>query len=505
MAHTAPENTAPREQDALTAPAPVASDDRAAPSAEKPGLDTAARASFRSSQAAPAAASSQSSYRSPSPPPPAPAALASLGAQSAPYESHGEPRPSRAGEAASHANYTASRTGAAAAMPPVAAAQPAIAPWSSGMQGTMEPNTLYSLERIHAASLALYNYASEHLERQLPAAPEELYGLLPIASEIGQELRSLLGMHEGRMPRDAADVAPYYPWTSGSGAAPPYWMPGSRDERDGKTLRGDEGDADDKTGHLRRRSPSQVKMNDRMAPRGMRTLSGSEDLGSYASSVSGQPMRADSMYLQQPYGAHGVGKSTQGDAGGSGQYVPKYRKRSRAPAPGVCHACGNSDTPEWRRGPDGARTLCNACGLHFSKLVRRRTLEYANAAPGTPIPPVTTAELRASTNVGNHANMNMSPNAGNASVPVRTRPASMYSNPAAGPTSARPVPVDPAVEVGGVGASSVPPPAPQPAHAELDRSHDVSRSDDAGASLGKRPAGEASELEPASQQPRAEP
>lgn len=389
-------------------------------------------------------------------------------------------------------------------MPPVAAAQSAIAPWSSGMQSAMEPNTLYSFERIHAASLALYNYASEHLERQLPAAPEELYGLLPIASEISQELRSLLGMHEGRMTRDAADVAPYYPWSSGGSATPPYWMPGGRDERDGKALRGDEGDADDKASHMRRRSPSQAKMNDRMAPRGMRTLSGSDDLGSYASSVSGQPMRADSMYLQQPYGAHGVGKTAQSDAGGSGQHVPKYRKRSRAPAPGVCHACGNSDTPEWRRGPDGARTLCNACGLHFSKLVRRRTLEYANAAPGTPIPPVTTAELRASTNVGNHTNMNLPPNTGNASLPVRARPASMYSNPAAAPAPARAVPVDPAVEVGGVGASSVPPPAPQPAHVELDRSHDVSRGEEAGTSLGKRPASDASELEPASQQSRAE-
>lgn len=28
-----------------------------------------------------------------------------------------------------------------------------------------------------------------------------------------------------------------------------------------------------------------------------------------------------------------------------------------------CHSCGTTETPEWRRGPDGARTLCNACGL----------------------------------------------------------------------------------------------------------------------------------------------
>lgn len=39
----------------------------------------------------------------------------------------------------------------------------------------------------------------------------------------------------------------------------------------------------------------------------------------------------------------------------------KYKKRSRAPAPSCCKGCGTNETPEWRRGPDGARTLCNAC------------------------------------------------------------------------------------------------------------------------------------------------
>lgn len=51
----------------------------------------------------------------------------------------------------------------------------------------------------------------------------------------------------------------------------------------------------------------------------------------------------------------------------------KARKRQRtAPGSGACHSCGTTQTPEWRRGPDGARTLCNACGLHFAKLVRKR-------------------------------------------------------------------------------------------------------------------------------------
>ncbi|CEP11653.1 hypothetical protein [Parasitella parasitica] len=43
---------------------------------------------------------------------------------------------------------------------------------------------------------------------------------------------------------------------------------------------------------------------------------------------------------------------------------PKYRRRSKTSMVGHrCHSCNTTDTPEWRRGPDGARTLCNACGL----------------------------------------------------------------------------------------------------------------------------------------------
>lgn len=49
----------------------------------------------------------------------------------------------------------------------------------------------------------------------------------------------------------------------------------------------------------------------------------------------------------------------------------KTRKRGRAAPPGRCHSCNRAETPEWRRGPDGARTLCNACGLHYAKLTRK--------------------------------------------------------------------------------------------------------------------------------------
>ncbi|KAJ2787051.1 hypothetical protein GGI15_001039 [Coemansia interrupta] len=53
----------------------------------------------------------------------------------------------------------------------------------------------------------------------------------------------------------------------------------------------------------------------------------------------------------------------------------KRSKRSDAAQPNTCRSCGISETPEWRRGPDGARTLCNACGLHYAKLNKKRATE----------------------------------------------------------------------------------------------------------------------------------
>lgn len=38
----------------------------------------------------------------------------------------------------------------------------------------------------------------------------------------------------------------------------------------------------------------------------------------------------------------------------------------------VCQRCGTTETPEWRRGPGGVKTLCNACGLFHAKLVKRK-------------------------------------------------------------------------------------------------------------------------------------
>ncbi|WFD01260.1 hypothetical protein MYAM1_004022 [Malassezia yamatoensis] len=58
--------------------------------------------------------------------------------------------------------------------------------------------------------------------------------------------------------------------------------------------------------------------------------------------------------------------------------APKSSKTSRSSyrtnhsANHVCQVCQATATPEWRKGPSGPRTLCNACGLLYAKICRKK-------------------------------------------------------------------------------------------------------------------------------------
>ncbi|KUJ24580.1 cutinase gene palindrome-binding protein [Mollisia scopiformis] len=54
------------------------------------------------------------------------------------------------------------------------------------------------------------------------------------------------------------------------------------------------------------------------------------------------------------------------------------KKKIKMPDEYVCTDCGTLDSPEWRKGPSGPKTLCNACGLRWAKKEKKR--------PG-PLPP----------------------------------------------------------------------------------------------------------------------
>ncbi|KAF2016860.1 hypothetical protein BU24DRAFT_459978 [Aaosphaeria arxii CBS 175.79] len=40
----------------------------------------------------------------------------------------------------------------------------------------------------------------------------------------------------------------------------------------------------------------------------------------------------------------------------------------------ICLFCSTIESPEWRKGPNGQKTLCNACGLRWSKAMRKSSL-----------------------------------------------------------------------------------------------------------------------------------
>ena len=45
----------------------------------------------------------------------------------------------------------------------------------------------------------------------------------------------------------------------------------------------------------------------------------------------------------------------------------------------VCNTCGKTNSPEWRKGPHGPKTLCNACGLYLSQRGKLRPRELIDA------------------------------------------------------------------------------------------------------------------------------
>ncbi|KAM5546701.1 GATA transcription factor 5-like [Rosa sericea] len=80
--------------------------------------------------------------------------------------------------------------------------------------------------------------------------------------------------------------------------------------------------------------------------------------------------------------------TTQGP-GAFGSSVEKPQKKPKRPAteggssqpPRRCSHCGVQKTPQWRTGPNGAKTLCNACGVRYKS--GRLVPEYRPACSPT--------------------------------------------------------------------------------------------------------------------------
>ncbi|RMZ89012.1 hypothetical protein DV736_g3763, partial [Chaetothyriales sp. CBS 134916] len=73
----------------------------------------------------------------------------------------------------------------------------------------------------------------------------------------------------------------------------------------------------------------------------------------------------------------------------SASYADRKPKKVKGADEFVCTDCGTLDSPEWRRGPNGPKTLCNACGLRWAKKEKKKTgseegpKSATNSGPGT--------------------------------------------------------------------------------------------------------------------------
>ncbi|BGP37804.1 white collar 2 type of transcription factor [Rhodotorula kratochvilovae] len=79
------------------------------------------------------------------------------------------------------------------------------------------------------------------------------------------------------------------------------------------------------------------------------------------------------------YGALGIGISANGTKG-DGTNEKKKKKARVEEGEFVCRDCGTVESPEWRKGPEGPKSLCNACGLRYAKLVSKSKKEAREKA-----------------------------------------------------------------------------------------------------------------------------
>ncbi|BBN16107.1 protein MpGATA4 [Marchantia polymorpha subsp. ruderalis] len=93
--------------------------------------------------------------------------------------------------------------------------------------------------------------------------------------------------------------------------------------------------------------------------------------GAIASPISGQSVNGEDGRFPQ--------RSTLLDLGGNGATSSKNTPR-------MCAHCSTTKTPLWRNGPDGPKSLCNACGIRHKKLGKKNPSNGSSSEPGSSLP-----------------------------------------------------------------------------------------------------------------------
>ena len=77
--------------------------------------------------------------------------------------------------------------------------------------------------------------------------------------------------------------------------------------------------------------------------------------------------------LAGPGGDHSGNESqAEGSASGLPGAQPVLHRVRKNDRNRICTSCGTTNSPEWRKGPSGIKTLCNACGLRYSRAQARK-------------------------------------------------------------------------------------------------------------------------------------
>ncbi|KAL2139182.1 hypothetical protein VTI28DRAFT_5680 [Corynascus sepedonium] len=61
------------------------------------------------------------------------------------------------------------------------------------------------------------------------------------------------------------------------------------------------------------------------------------------------------------------------------QRIGDKKKKLKLAEEYVCTDCGTLESPEWRKGPGGPKTLCNACGLRWAKREKKKSAGHGGA------------------------------------------------------------------------------------------------------------------------------